>query len=67
MESALSLVSVQVVSSSENLIHSVTNPLPLPTRAIHVYGGNFFALERSEWNLTTLIEQPYNVAKNIGG
>jgi hypothetical protein len=26
----------------------------------------FFALERSEWDPTTLLEQPYNVAKNIG-
>jgi predicted metal-dependent enzyme (double-stranded beta helix superfamily) len=66
VESTQSVVSGEVVSLSENLIHSVTNPLPSPTRAIHVYGGNFFALERSEWNPTTLIEQPYDVAKNIG-
>jgi predicted metal-dependent enzyme (double-stranded beta helix superfamily) len=66
VESTQSVVSGEVVSLSRNLIHSVTNPLSSPTRAIHVYGGNFFALDRSEWNPTTLIEQPYDVAKNIG-
>ena len=26
-----------------NIIHSVTNPIPRLTGAIHVYGGDFFA------------------------
>lgn len=60
------VVSSEVVSLSANQIHSVTNPTASFTAAIHVYGGNFFALERSEWDPTTLLEQPYNVAKNIG-
>ena len=33
-----------------NIIHSVTNPIPRLTGAIHVYGGDFFAAERSEWD-----------------
>ena len=32
-----------------DIIHSVTNPIPRLTAAIHVYGGDFFAAERSEW------------------
>ena len=31
-----------------DIIHSVTNPIPRLTGAIHVYGGDFFAAERSE-------------------
>ena len=34
----------------DNIIHSVTNPIPRLTGAIHVYGGDFFAAERSEWD-----------------
>src|SRR5262249_20646231 len=31
-----------------NIIHSVTNPIGRLTGALHVYGGDFFAAERSE-------------------
>ena len=47
----------------ENIIHSVTNPIPRLTGAIHVYGGDFFAAERSEWDPETLQEGRYDVAK----
>ena len=40
----------------DNIIHSVTNPIPRLTGAIHVYGGDFFAAERSEWDPETLQE-----------
>lgn len=40
------------------IIHSVTNPAPKFTAAIHVYGGDFFATRRSEWDPETLSEQP---------
>jgi predicted metal-dependent enzyme (double-stranded beta helix superfamily) len=40
-----------------NIIHSVTNPIPRLSAAIHVYGGDFFAAERSEWDPETLSEQ----------
>jgi predicted metal-dependent enzyme (double-stranded beta helix superfamily) len=34
----------------QHIIHSVTNPIPRLTGAIHVYGGDFFAVPRSEWD-----------------
>jgi predicted metal-dependent enzyme (double-stranded beta helix superfamily) len=46
-----------------NIVHSVTNPIGKLTGAIHVYGGDFFATARSEWNPETLLEQPYDVEK----
>jgi predicted metal-dependent enzyme (double-stranded beta helix superfamily) len=48
-----------------NIIHSVTNPIPRLTGAIHVYGGDFFAAERSEWDPESLDECRYDVAKNM--
>ena len=48
-----------------NIIHSVTNPIPRLTGAIHVYGGDFFAVERGEWDPETLQEGRYDVAKNM--
>jgi predicted metal-dependent enzyme (double-stranded beta helix superfamily) len=48
-----------------DIIHSVTNPIPRLTGAIHVYGGDFFAVERSEWDPETLCEQRYDAAKTM--
>ena len=45
----------------EHIIHSVTNPIPRLTGAIHVYGGDFFAVPRSEWDPETLREKPCDV------
>src|SRR5919109_3070069 len=42
------------------IIHSVTNPIPRLTGAIHVYGGDFFAAQRSGWDPETLVEGPYD-------
>ena len=47
-----------------DIIHTVTNPLPRLTGAIHVYGGDFFAAIRSEWDPETLLERPYDFEKN---
>jgi len=49
----------------DNIIHSVTNPISRLTGAIHVYGGDFFGAERSEWDPETLQEGRYDVAKNM--
>ena len=49
----------------DDIIHSVTNPTLGFTAAIHVYGGNFFAEERSEWDPLSLEEQPYDIDKNM--
>jgi len=42
----------------EDAIHSVTNPLERFTGGIHIYGGDFFATSRSQWDPETLEEQP---------
>ena len=47
------------------IIHSVTNPIPRLTGAIHVYGGDFFAQERSEWDPETLLEGRYDAQKTL--
>ena len=49
----------------KDIIHSVTNPIPRLTGAIHVYGGDFFAQPRSEWDSETLVERPYDVPRNL--
>ena len=48
-----------------DIIHSVTNPVPRLTGAIHVYGGDFFAVTRSEWDPEKLTERRYDVEKNM--
>jgi predicted metal-dependent enzyme (double-stranded beta helix superfamily) len=52
-------------SLGRDIIHSVTNPLPRLTGAIHVYGGDFFGIDRSEWDPETLLERPYDMAKAV--
>jgi len=55
---AKALVATDTVQLGDDIIHSVTNPIPRFTGAIHVYGGDFFGLVgRSEWNAETLLEQ----------
>jgi predicted metal-dependent enzyme (double-stranded beta helix superfamily) len=48
-----------------NIIHSVTNPIPRLTGAIHVYGGDFFGAHRSEWDAETLMEGRYDGQRAI--
>jgi predicted metal-dependent enzyme (double-stranded beta helix superfamily) len=45
----------------EDVIHSVNNPIPRLTGAIHVYGGDFINIDRSEWDPETLVEKPYDL------
>jgi predicted metal-dependent enzyme (double-stranded beta helix superfamily) len=47
------------------IIHSVTNPTSKLTGAIHIYGGDFYAVERSEWDPESLEERPYDLDKNL--
>lgn len=56
-----------VAALDANAIHSVTNPLKRFTGGLHIYGGDFFATERSQWDPETLHEEPSNgdVIKNI--
>jgi len=45
------------------VIHSVVNPLRAFTGAIHIYGGDFFAMPRSDWDFETMQERPYDVER----
>ena len=53
------------VPLGHDIIHSVLNPIDRLTGAIHVYGGDFFALPRSEWDPERLIERPFDVEKAL--
>jgi len=46
----------------KNVIHAVSNPLRMFTGAIHIYGGDFFGVERSEWTGDSFEERPYDMA-----
>jgi predicted metal-dependent enzyme (double-stranded beta helix superfamily) len=48
-----------------DIIHSVTNPIPRLTAAVHVYGGDFFGAERSEWDPETLDEQRWDPERAV--
>ena len=45
----------------DDVIHAVHNPSRSYTGAIHVYGGDFIATSRSQWDAETLEEQPYDL------
>ena len=58
---AKSLCVGDVTPLGKDIIHSVTNPIPKFSGAIHVYGGDFFnAPHRSEWDAEQLKEKDYN-------
>lgn len=62
---AQALSAGDTVPLGRDIVHSVTNPIPRLTGAIHVYGGDFFAAARSEWNPETLCEGPLDVQNTI--
>lgn len=49
-----------VATLDTSAIHSVTNPLPRYTGGLHIYGGDFFSTERSQWDPESLEEGPSN-------
>lgn len=55
---ARALCEKDTVQLGQDIIHSVTNPIGRLTGAIHIYGGDFFRVPRSEWDAETLTEQP---------
>src|SRR5215469_7502945 len=61
--SAKSLSTGDAYPLGHDIIHSVTNPIPRLTGAIHVYGGDFFNAPRSEWDPQTLAEQQCDVER----
>ena len=58
---AKSLSTGDVCPMGPDIIHSVTNPIPKLTAALHVYGGDFFEAERSEWEPEGLTEQQLDI------
>ena len=63
--SAKSLGPGEVRPLGNDIIHSVTNPTAKLTGAIHVYGGDFFEVHRSEWEPDGLTERDYDIEKNM--
>ena len=62
---AKSLCEKDAVPLGRDIIHSVTNPISRLTGAIHVYGGNFFAPGRSEWDPETLMEEACDAQRMV--
>jgi predicted metal-dependent enzyme (double-stranded beta helix superfamily) len=60
---AKALSARQVTTLGHDIVHSVTNPIPRLTGALHVYGGDFFGAERSEWDPETLLEGRYDAER----
>jgi predicted metal-dependent enzyme (double-stranded beta helix superfamily) len=58
---ARALTTGDVCPMGADIIHSVTNPIPRLTAALHVYGGDFFEAERSEWEPESLVEQQLDI------
>jgi len=63
---AKALCERDAVPLGHDIIHSVTNPIPRLTGAIHVYGGDFFdPTYRSEWDPETLVEGPFDPERAV--
>jgi predicted metal-dependent enzyme (double-stranded beta helix superfamily) len=60
---AKALSAGEAVPLGKDIIHSVTNPIPRLTGALHVYGGDFFRPGRSEWDPETLRQGPYDAER----
>lgn len=50
-----------VIALPRDVIHSVANPIGKLTGAIHIYGGDFFAGGRTEWDPETLAGRPWSI------
>ena len=61
--SAKQLETTDAVILGAPTVHAVTNPLDQFTGAIHVYGGDFFGVPRSEFDPETLEERPYEIGR----
>ena len=53
------------VALPRDVIHSVNNPIEKLTGAIHIYGGDFFRVHRSEWDPETLTERAWNISEAV--
>ena len=52
-----------VLVLGDDVIHSVANTRREFAVALHVYGGDFFSGERSEWDFETYEERPRDLAR----
>ena len=59
--SAKAISERQVFDLPDTAIHSVINPIPRLTGAIHIYGGDFYGVARSQWDSETLHEHPLDL------
>ncbi len=53
----------EVLLLGDDAIHAVHNPLSRYTAAVHVYGGDFVEMPRSQWDPESLVEGPYDLKK----
>ena len=53
----------EVLVMGEDVIHSVANSRRDFAVALHVYGGDFFGVERSEWDFESFLERPRDLAR----
>jgi len=51
----------EVLSLGTQAIHSVRNPRRSLTGTIHVYGGDFYAAPRTEWDPVSFEARPYEI------
>jgi predicted metal-dependent enzyme (double-stranded beta helix superfamily) len=49
----------------DDVVHAVTNPTRHYAAAIHVYGGDFFSIPRSEWRGSPYVEEPYDAERTV--
>jgi predicted metal-dependent enzyme (double-stranded beta helix superfamily) len=53
----------RVTPLPRDVIHSVANPTEKLTGAIHIYGGDFFGVARSEWDPETFTEREWSIRR----
>lgn len=52
-----------MLSNAADVIHAIRNPLEVPLVALHAYGGDLFAVARSNWDPDTHEEIPFDWQK----
>ncbi len=54
-----------VLPLGPEVVHSVQNPVDRLTAAIHVYGGDFYETERTEWDSQSLSPHTHTTARAL--
>jgi predicted metal-dependent enzyme (double-stranded beta helix superfamily) len=62
---AASISPARAVPLPRDVVHSVVNPIEKLTGAIHIYGGDFFEVHRSEWDPETLVERDWDIESAV--